>query len=102
MHRSARVLLAAMITLSSVRPCRADPVPGVPTPEAPASEGQKQEEQKPCVPASEVPAPCAAGSGAPVQEGPELSLGDIVRANLERSYVAFPIGITGIEPLIFE
>jgi hypothetical protein len=25
-----------------------------------------------------------------------------VHANLERSYVAYPFGITGLEPLIFE
>jgi hypothetical protein len=56
----------------SALPCRADPVPGVPAPEVPTAEDEL------------------------------LSLGDIVRANLERSYVAFPIGITGIEPLIFE
>jgi len=70
MHRSAGLLLVAMFC--SVRPCRADPVPGVPTPEVSAAEGD------------------------------DVSLGDIVRANLERSYVAFPIGITGLEPLIFE
>ena len=70
MHRSALVLVVAMI--GWVRPCRADPVPGVPAPEVAAPEGQG------------------------------LSLGHIVRANLERSYVAFPIGITGLEPLIFE
>jgi len=65
------MLLVAMM-ISSVRPCRADPVPGVPAPEVPAPEGYS------------------------------LSLGAIVRANLERSYVAFPIGITGLEPLVFE
>ena len=71
MHRSPCVLLL-VATISSVRPCRADPVPGAPAPEVPARESYS------------------------------LSLGDIVRANLERSYVAFPIGITGLEPLIFE
>ncbi|HKO52983.1 MAG TPA: hypothetical protein VJV79_34980 [Polyangiaceae bacterium] len=80
MHRFLSVLLIAMI--ASVRPCRADPVPGVPTPGVPA----------PGVPAPGVPAP----------ERYTLTLGDIVRANLERSYVAFPVGITGLEPLIFE
>jgi hypothetical protein len=70
MHRSALVVVVAM--MGAVRPCRADPVPGVPAPEVVAPEGQG------------------------------LSLGHIVRANLERSYVAFPIGITGLEPLIFE
>ena len=75
MHRFLSVLLIAMI--ASVRPCRADPVPGVPTPG--------------------VPAP-----GVPAPERYTLTLGDIVRANLERSYVAFPVGITGLEPLIFE
>lgn len=70
MHRSARVLLVAMLGWGL--PCRADPVPGVPAPEVPA------------------------------RDDAGLSLGDIVRANLERSYVAFPIGITGLEPLIFE
>jgi hypothetical protein len=58
--------------ISGVRPCRADRVTGVPAPQVPAPEASS------------------------------LSLGDIVRANLERSYVAFPIGITGLEPLIFE
>ena len=81
MHRSARVLLVAMV-ICSVLPCRADPVPGAPVPGAPA----------PGAPAPEVAASEADG----------LWLGDIVRANLERSYVAFPIGITGLEPLIFE
>lgn len=71
MHRSARVLLVALM-IGSVRPCRADPVPGVPAP------------------------------GVPAPDGDRLSLGAIVRANLERSYVAFPIGFMGLEPLIFE
>src|SRR5512138_3413184 len=71
MHRSARVLLIALM-IGSVRPCRADPVPGVPAP------------------------------GVPAPDGDRLSLGAIVRANLERSYVAFPIGFMGLEPLIFE
>ncbi len=84
MHRSARVLLAVMI---SSAPCLADPVPGVPAP---------------AVPAPGVPAPAAPVPAVPASEGYSLSLGDIVRANLERSYVAFPIGITGLEPLIFE
>lgn len=75
MQRWGRVLLVAMMMIGPVRPCRADPVPGVPTPPAPA-----------------VPEP----------EGKGLSLGDIVHANLERSYVAFPIGFTGLEPLVFE
>lgn len=75
MHRSALVLLVAMT--SWVRPCRADPVPGVPAPEV-------------------------SPAGASAQEGDALLLGEIVRGNLERSYVAFPIGFTGLEPLIFE
>lgn len=70
MHRFLLVLLVAMI--GSVRPCRADPAPEVPAPE---------------MPAPEVPAP----------ERYTLTLGDILRANLERSYVAFPIGLTGLE-----
>lgn len=77
MHRSVRVLPSVRVLLSVLMgwglPCRADPVPGVPTPEVAAPEKRDQ-----------------------------LSLGDIVRANLERSYVAFPIGITGLEPLVFE
>jgi hypothetical protein len=39
---------------------------------------------------------------APAAEDRKLLLADIVRANLERSYVAYPIGITGLEPLVFE
>lgn len=74
MHWPVFVLVLAMI--GWVLPCRAaDPVPGVPTPTA-----------------KEAKAPGEHAS----------SLGEIVRANLERSYVAFPIGITGLEPLIFE
>jgi hypothetical protein len=74
MHRFVRVLLVGMF--GSVLPCRADPVPGVPVPEVPAE-----------VPAREDDVPL---------------LGQIVRANLERSYVAFPVPIKGLEPLIFE
>jgi hypothetical protein len=32
----------------------------------------------------------------------DVALGDIVRANLERSYVVYPIGVTGLDPLVFE
>jgi hypothetical protein len=39
---------------------------------------------------------------APAAEDRKLLLADIVRANLERSYVTYPIGITGLEPLVFE
>src|SRR6478609_9782968 len=58
--------------LISARPCGADPVPAAPMP------------------------------AAPVPQGSGLSLGDILHTNLERSYVTFPIGIAGLEPLIFE
>src|SRR6478609_558037 len=58
--------------LISARPCRADPVPAAPMP------------------------------AVPVPQGSGVSLGDILHTNLERSYVTFPIGITGLEPLIFE
>jgi hypothetical protein len=75
MHRSALVLLVAMIT--TALPCRADPVPGAPTPPAPAPQ-------------------------RPRREGKGVTLGEIVRSNLERSYVAFPIGFEGLEPLVFE
>jgi hypothetical protein len=67
-----RFVRVLLVAMISAVPCRADPVPGVPAPEVPALE----------------------------EDG--VSLGAIVRANLERSYVAFPIGITGLEPLIFE
>jgi hypothetical protein len=53
--------------------------------------------------------PCGAADpvpGPPVPGAPPLghqsSLTEIVHANLERSYVAYPFGITGLEPLIFE
>jgi hypothetical protein len=73
MHRSVRALPALLVAMILwVRPCKADPVPGVPVPEVPLAEGH------------------------------ELALGDIVRANLERSYVGYPAGIMGLEPLIFE
>ncbi len=58
--------------LIPARPCHADPVPAAPTPAEPTAED----------------------SG--------ITLGDILHTNLERSYVAYPIGITGLEPLIFE
>ncbi|HYP77515.1 MAG TPA: hypothetical protein VER12_16200 [Polyangiaceae bacterium] len=88
MQRFLWVLLVPMISL--VRPCRADPAPEVPAPvQAPEVPAPVQ--------APEVPAP-----GVPAPEMYTLTLGDIVRANLERSYVAFPIGIAGLEPLIFE
>jgi len=79
MRRSVRTLLGVSLVamVSGVRPCRADPVPGVPLAAPPLPE-------------------------VPVTDGQELSLAYIVRANLERSYVAYPIGITGLEPLIFE
>jgi hypothetical protein len=95
MHRFLRVLLVAMI--SWVRPCHADPVPEVPAPEVPAPEVPA-----PGVPAPGVPAPGVPAPGVPAPDRYTLTLGDIVRANLERSYVAFPIGLTGLEPLIFE
>ena len=95
MHRFLHVLLVAMII--SVRPCRADPVSGVPAPEVPAPGVPA-----PGVPAPGVPAPGVPAPGVPDPERYTLTLGDIVRANLERSYVVFPIGITGLEPLIFE
>ena len=38
----------------------------------------------------------------PAPQGSGVSLGDILHTNLERSYVAYPIGIMGLEPLIFE
>src|SRR6478609_1324539 len=100
MHRFMGVLLVAMI--SSVRPCRADPVPGVPAPEVPAAGVPAPGVPAAGVPAAGVPAPGVPAPGVPAPERYIRSLGDIVRANLERSYVAFPIGITGLEPLIFE
>ena len=110
MRRFLCVLLVAMIGL--VRPCRADLVPEVPAAEAPAPKTPAAEAPAPEAPAAEVPAAEARAAEAPPPEvtapevtAPErytLTLGDIVRANLERSYVAFPIGITGLEPLIFE
>ena len=74
MRRSIYVLQASLLIaiIGAARPCFADPVPGVPGPEASTPEGH------------------------------EPSLADIVRANLERSYVAYPLGITGLDPLIFE
>ena len=77
MRRSPCVLLVAI--LGWVRPSSAGPIPEAP------------------VPVPEVPGP-----EVPVPASDSLLLGEIVRANLERSYVAFPIGITGLEPLIFE
>jgi len=65
-------LLVAMI--SAVRPCSADPVPGPAVPGVP---------------------------GVPPEDH-QSSLSEIVHANLERSYVAYPFGITGLDPLIFE
>ncbi|HVZ34023.1 MAG TPA: hypothetical protein VG963_16465 [Polyangiaceae bacterium] len=74
MRRCLPTLLGAplLAMIGVAQPCSADPVPGAPLPEVPLPERQ------------------------------ELSLAHIVRANLERSYVAYPIGLTGLEPLIFE
>src|SRR3954464_13107647 len=101
MHRFLCLLLVAMI--SSVRPCRADPAQEVAATEAPPTAVPAT-----AVPATAVPAtaatavPATAATAVPDPEKYTLTLGDIVRANLERSYVVFPIGITGLEPLIFE
>jgi hypothetical protein len=75
MRRSAWVLLVAM--LISARPCRADPVTAAPEPAEP-------------------------GPVEPAPQDSGITLGDILHTNLERSYVAYPIGITGLDPLIFE
>jgi hypothetical protein len=39
------------------------------------------------------------GEGSPAHDA---SLGDIVRANLKRSYVVYPVGFTGLDSLVFE
>jgi hypothetical protein len=49
-------------------------------------------------------APCGAEEAPQAKAAEERkgSLGDVVRANLERSYLAYPLGITGLDTLIFE
>jgi hypothetical protein len=46
--------------------------------------------------------PAEPASDAEEQPPPELSMSDAVRANLEPSYVVYPIGLSGLDPLFFE
>jgi hypothetical protein len=48
--------------------------------------------------------PCGAETASEAPSAPvrDVLLGDIVRANLERSYLSYPIGLTGLDALVFE
>jgi hypothetical protein len=41
-------------------------------------------------------------NGAGKKKRPRVATVDVVRANLEPSYLAYPVGISGLDPLVFE